>query len=359
MRRRSVYKIDLVGDGIENPHNVRAMIGAATMFDGRCLLLDRKDIAAEAECLVTTIDQVMSEHDMIIALDNQPGAKSVYGYRVPAAKRNVAVVAGNERLGVSRSTVSSAHAMLCIPMVSRKVNCLNVASASAVVLYYLSNRFAGAMATRSQPQKRRPEILMIAGRDHVELGSSIRSACAFGWNRVFVEDRRNIWFGADHGLKREARAAARRAKNEIRVIPTSGHHQYKFQEAIIVACGKHQDGNESMHAGGAVPLHKARLNEGPGQLVILIDQSAYDVSMIGEFSRFAHKVQVASLECGGSAHDHQFRLTASIAMAEIARQVGQKSPWKPTPQEPLYESALRSIADEQGEIFTLEDLQQF
>jgi hypothetical protein len=351
-----MHKFDLVGDGIENPHNARAMIGAATMFGADCSLLDRKGIATQVECSVATLEQVVSEHDMIIALDNQPGAKSVYGYRVPAESRNVAVIAGNERLGVSHSIVSSAHAMLCIPMVSRKVNCLNVASASAVVLYYLSNRFAAAMATRSQPQKRRPEILMIAGRDHVELGSSIRSACAFGWNRVFVEDRRNIWFGADHGLKREARAAARRAKNEIRVIPTSQHHQYKFQEAVIVACGKHQD-RKGVH--GAVPLHKARLAEGPSQLIVLVDQSAFDISMIGDFSRFANKVQIAYLECGGSAHEHQFRLTASIAMAEIARQVGQKTPWKPTPQEPLYESALRSIADEQGEIFTLEDLQQF
>ncbi len=351
-----MHKIDLVGDGIENPHNARAMIGAAMMFGGRCSLLDRKGIAGQIECSVATLEQVLSEHDLIIALDNQPGAKNVYGYRVPSESRNVAVVAGNERLGVSHSVVSSSHVLLCIPMVSRKVNCLNVASASAVVLYYLSNRFAAPMAIRSQPQKRRPEILLIAGGDHVELGSCIRSACAFGWTRVFVEDRRNVWFEADHGRKREARAAARRAKNEIRVIPTSEHHQYKFQEAIIVVCGQLQNGK---HAGGAVPLHKARLAEGPSQLIVLVDQSAFDVSILGEFSRFAHKVQVASIECGDSVHNHQFRLTASIALAEIARQVGQKTPWKPTPPEPLYESALRSIADEQGEIFSLEELQQY
>lgn len=351
-----MHKIDLVGDGIENPHNARAMIGAATMFGADCSLLDRKGIATQVECSVATLEQVVSEHDMIIALDNQPGAKSVYGYRVPAESRNVAVVAGNERLGVSHSVVSSSHALLCIPMVSRKVNCLNVASASAVVLYYLSNRFAAPMATRSQPQKRRPEILLIAGSDHVELGSSIRSACAFGWQRVFVEDRHNVWFGGNHGLKREARAAARRAKNEIRVIPTKQHHQYKFQEAVIVVCGVSRG---SSRLSGVVPLHKARLAEGLSQLVVLIDQSVIDDSIIGEFSRFAQRVQMAFIECGDSVHNHQFRLTASIALAEIARQVGQKTPWKPSPQEPLYESALRFIADEQGEIFSLEELQQF
>lgn len=349
-------KIDLVGDGIENPHNLVAMKSAAEMFGGRCLLIDRKHIGDAGDSVAA--DAIADTHDLVIALDNHPGAKSIYGYRVSGDSRSIAVVAGNERMGVSRTMLAASHALLCIPMVSRKVNCLNVASASAVVLYYLSNRFSGAMATRSHPQKRRPELLLIAGRDHVELGSSIRSACAFGWTRVFVEDRGHVWFGADHGLKREARAAARRAKNEIRVIPTNEKYEYKFQSALVVVCGQ----PEYRHSGSgtsSTPLHKARLADGPSQLIVLVDQSTFDVAMLGDLTRFASNVQLAAIECGGLSHDHQFRLTASIAMAEVARQVGQKTPWKPTPQEPLYESGLRTLADDQGEVFTLEDLRQF
>lgn len=224
-------------------------------------------------------------------------------------------------------------------------------------MYYIANRFSGNMTTRSNPQKRRPELLLIAGSDHVELGSAIRSACAFGWSRVFVEDRHNVWFGSDHGIKREARAAARRAKNEIKVIPTRADFNYKFERATIVVC---RTSDSRLASQSRIQqLHRAKLDDGPSQLIVLIDQSVFNLTDCGDFARLAATVDIAQMECEASEHQHQFRLTSAIAMAEVARQVGLKTPWKPTPQEPLYESALRTIADEQGEVLTLEELQIF
>ena len=347
-----MHKVSLLGDGIENPLNAVVMIHAAEMFGGDCVFLDTHHLAqswSEESTLLSAVSKqrVLQEHDLLLALDNHPGAKSLYGYRVPERSR-VILVAGNERRGISKNMLDSAHDLLVIPMVSRKVNCLNVASASAVALYYLSHRFAGGLVTKNNPQKRRPELLLIGGSEHVELGSAIRSACAFGWNRVFLEDRGNVWFGGDHGLKREARAAARRAKNEIRIVPTHEKFNYRFERATIVTT-----------SGEGVPLHNAKLADGPGHLIVIADESK-SCDLVGEdLQRFAAKVDFAHIEIPAQSFGYNFRLPASIAMAEVARQVGQKTLWRPVTQEPLYESALKVVAQEQGESWTLEDLQQY
>ena len=46
-------------------------------------------------------------------------------------------------------------------------------------------------------------------------------------------------------------------------------------------------------------------------------------------------------------------------MAEISRQVGQRALWKPTRQEPIYESALKLLSEEQGEEIDLDDLSEY
>lgn len=345
-------RFDLIGDGVENPHNALAMMHAARMFGGDCSFLDTHGLAAQWAQQddrpdVVRGEDVLARGDLVLALDHHPTARSLYGYRPPAHQR-ATLVAGNERQGVSRGMLAAARDRLVIPMASRKVNSINVASASAVALYYLSNRFAGAMPTRSNPQKRRPELLLIGGGGHVELGSAIRSACAFGWSRVFVEDRGSVWFEGAHGARREARAAARRAKNAIRVIPTHRDDRYHFQRATIVTCRRK-----------GTPLHRARLAEGQSQLLVLADESAHDVVGGEALSRFAGQVEVAHIEIPAEHYGYYFRLMASIAMAESARQVGQKAPWRPVPQEPLYESALATIAQEQGEVLTLDDLAEY
>jgi tRNA G18 (ribose-2'-O)-methylase SpoU len=344
-----MHKVNLLGDGIENPLNAVVMIHAAEMFGSDCKFLDKRSLAqswSEQSLPLPTVskENVLQEHDLVLALDNHPGAKSLYGYRLPERSR-VILVSGNERLGISKNMLDSAHDLLVIPMVSRKVNCLNVASASAVALYYLSHRFAGGLVTKSNPQKRRPELLLIGGSEHVELGSAIRSACAFGWNRVFLEDRGNVRFG---GLKREARAAARRAKNEIRIVPAHEKFNYRFERATVVTT-----------SGEGVPLHNARLADGPGQLIVIADESTPGALVNEDLQRLAAKVDFAHIEISAQSFGYNFRLPASIVMAEVARQVGQKAPWRSVPHEPLHESALKIIAETPGEMWTLEDLQQY
>ena len=70
--------------------------------------------------------------------------------------------------------------------------------------------------------------------NHVEVGSAIRSTAAFGWGRVFIEDRKQVWFGCDRAIRSEGRAAARRGRNEITCIPCPAGASHAFAHVTII-----------------------------------------------------------------------------------------------------------------------------
>ncbi len=350
---RQKNKVELVGDGLENPFNALAMLDAAKMFDTTCVFRDRMNLTSawEAEMggeqLLSYIDQESLEtmYSPLLALDNLKNAQPIYGFQLPSESR-AALVAGNERLGISSKISTTANHALLIPMVSKKVNCINVAAACAVSLYYLSFGLKGRMQIRKDPQKRRPELLFVGGKDHVELGSAIRSATAFGWTRLFLEDRHHAWFGADRLQTSESRGAARRSKNSIRVVPTTSDNKYFFREAVVVTCAERGD-----------PLHQIDLARGEHQAIIVCDES--DGFTDESWSRVAESVKYARIHTPGAQYGYHFRHFASIVLAEVARQVGQKSLWTPSKQEQLYESSLKLLVDEKGEEIFLEDLENY
>src|SRR5262249_29674308 len=146
-------------------------------------------------------------------VENTATARPVYG-RSPA-RGTVTLAVGNERRGLSRELLVTAAETVIIPTLSRTVRTLNVAAAAAVAGWYIARGSRGQAQPR-HPERRRPAVL-ISGDDHVEVGSSLRSAAAFGHQQVFLEDRGAGWFDGDHHQRREARAAARRHKNPLRV----------------------------------------------------------------------------------------------------------------------------------------------
>ncbi|MGH8247000.1 MAG: TrmH family RNA methyltransferase [Gammaproteobacteria bacterium] len=130
--------ITLVGDGIENPWNARAMLHAAGMFSSSCHFRDGCDLArAWAETFpldhplpVIGHGELARDYSPILALDNLEGAKSIYGLEIGRGPRP-AVIVGNERRGVAKDIAPICTDTAEIPMVSRRLNCLNVAAASS------------------------------------------------------------------------------------------------------------------------------------------------------------------------------------------------------------------------------------
>ena len=344
--------IRLVGDGIENPFNARVMQAAAALFGGPCRFRDRADLAAawstehpDAEALDLLTTEDLAACAPLIALDNVPGAQPVYGFRLPRGPRP-ALLAGNERQGIARDALKLASHHVLIPMSGHRLNTINVAAASAVALYYLARGGGGPLQVTPQPQKRRPELLLLGAADHVEVGSSIRSAGAFGWERALVEDRAGVWFGAPRHVTAEGRGAARRHRNPIRLIPAEPTSDYAFQEVWVVTRNQ-----------GDVPLHRANLAAGPRSLLVIPDETAVDLDA-EPWDRLGARVRFARLDLPDLSVPCPYRLSASIALAEAARQVGlrERLPGRPPRAEPMYDRALTVLAAEAGETVDLEEL---
>ncbi len=359
--------ITLVGDGIENPWNARTLIDAAALFGGGCVFRDRSGLAgawratpgAQDGLRLVSRDDLARDYAPIVALDTLDGAEEIYGFRLTDGPAPApALIVGNERRGIARDLLAVADRVARIPLPSRHLGSLNVAAAGAVALYYLMRGGGAKLQPRDQPARRRPELLLIGGADHVELGSAIRSAGAFGWERILVEDRAEAWFGADRVTRSERRAAARRGRNPIRLIPAAPDERYAFEEVCVVTTGH-----------GDTPLHRANLARGPRQLIVLPDESQIDLAAerwarLGAAVRFVHLDLPSQVPI--PPERYHFRLGATIALAEAARQVGQRAR-PPVEREeprsrrhvPFYDRALALLDEARGETVFLEDLEGY
>ena len=344
----------LVGDGIENPANALTMIHAAALFGAACRFRDTKGLA-ESRVVAGLPGETFSEitgaeiqalHSRIIAFDNLPGARDVYGFH---AGRDFVVLMGNERRGLSHEFTSLATDRVQVPMLSRRINCLNVAAASAVALYYLCAPPVGAMAVRKDPRSRRPELLLLGPGDHFELGSTIRSAAGLGWERAFIEDLHQVWFGCDRAIRSEGRAAARRGKNEILLIPCPTGATYSYPRVTVITCKR-----------VGLPLHRTNFTGGPSQLVVIPDESRVE-SVAENWSRFGRQVEFAHLQLPNADFAYHYRLVATIALAEVSRQVGRRPAVKvPTgPRPPIYDHTIEQLAQATGEFVGFDELLRY
>jgi len=286
-------------DGVENPAN-----------------LDR--IADAARLLGATRADTVSGH--LIAVENSRGARSVYGRNPLNGAATIAV--GNERRGVSAHVLDRADETLVIPTMSRTVTTLNVAAAAAVAGWYVI-RGSASQAMAARPDHRRPALLIV-GDDHVEAGSTLRSAAAFGFRDVLLEDRGAGWFEGTAAVRREARAAARSHKNPLRIHRADLRSAARFEEIVLVSA-----------FGTAPPLRRERLIRGQRQIVV-IGAAPDELSTIA-----SDRLRVTTLDLVPTPRP-PLRLVASIVLAEIARQVGRRrpTPGRPAPRPPTYETAL-------------------
>jgi hypothetical protein len=244
----------------------------------------------------------------LIAVENSPQAREVYGRQPLRGSATLAL--GHERRGLSRAMLAAADETVVIPTLSPTVTTLNVAAAAAVAGWYVL-RGSGPQARAAQPARRHPAVLL-SDDDHVEVGSSLRSAAAFGLREVFLDDRGAEWFDGPHGQRREARAAARRHKNPLRVRRAPPGFTSGFDEIVVVNPW-----------GPGRALNRQPLTRGRRQAVV-IGAAAQQLKAFP-----ADRVRVTALGLRESARV-PLRLVASITLAEIARQAGRPAP-RPTP----------------------------
>jgi hypothetical protein len=256
----------------------------------------------------------LAELSPIIAVENAAGADDLYGFRPPPGGR-LAVVVGNERKGIARDVLDLAWRTVRIPVASVHVNTINVAAAAAVALYFISRGGGRRLRTRTEPHRSRPEVLIAGPTDAIELGSAVRTAACFGWGRLFLDDRHGAWFAKDRVTRSLGRGAARRGRNAIRVIPVHADRCGAFDEVCVVTA-----------SGDGEPLQQVDLARGPRQLVVLPDESSgeWDGRPFARLGRRVRQVRIDGVRDERDRSRRRFRLTAAIALAELARQVGVK-----------------------------------
>jgi hypothetical protein len=307
-----------LAETVENPGNRHRIADAADLLGGSC----------------TTVPD-----GHLIAVENSPQARSVYGR--PALRGPATLALGHERRGVPRALLAAADETVVIPTMSRTVTTLNVAAAAAVVGWYVL-RGCGPQAIAAHPARRHPAVLL-SGDDHVEVGSSLRSAAALGWREVFLDDRSAGWFDGPSWLRRESRAAARRHKNPLHVRRASRDVAAGFEEVVVVS-----------PAGPGRAVTRQPLARGRRQLVVIGAGPEQVAALPGG------RLRVASLGLRELGCAPPLRLVASIALAEIARQAGRPPPGRrtppggpvPGPRAAVYERELKLVAD--GELLVID-----
>lgn len=340
----------LIGDGIENPGNAHALCDAASMFAGSCLFRGYRTSSNESESppkeprLPTLGPDAFAGFRPLVALDNVPGAAGVYGFRPPAGPAP-GLVAGNERRGISREALAQTQQAVQIPLAGGRLNTLNVAAA-AVALYYLSRGGGPALHVSAHPHTRGPELLLAAPADHIETGSTIRSAAAFGWQRVLIDDRHGAWFGRDRATKSESRAAARRHRNPIHVVPAGRENRLAFREVMVVTT--RPDG---------VPMYRAALAGGPGCVLVIPDENGVDVEC-ERWDRLGATPRMVSLTLPAGEFPYRYRLITAIVLAEAARQIGRPAhaARRAPARAPAYDRAIALMAGEAGEMVYPDEL---
>jgi tRNA G18 (ribose-2'-O)-methylase SpoU len=290
--------------------------------------------------------ELLTELLPIVAIENASGSRSVYDASLPRGRPSIVV--GNERRGVRGDVLRAASECVDIPMPGRGVKTLNVAAAAAVALFYLLASERRPMRHAPRPENRRPGVLLMAPADHVEAGSVLRSAAAFGWRAVGLDDTERVWFGVPRSARTEGRAAARSHRNAIRVLPMRAEGPLGF--ARVVVAGVAVDGPL---------LHRVDLAAGRSMLLVLPDEGN---DRAVEWRSLAPRVEFARVALPADDFPYRYRLVASIVLAEAARQIGRAAAGERIrqPRRGLtYESALTVAATTEPDVVSAEDLRAY
>lgn len=217
MKTSDISQFSLVPLDTEGEWNRPLLENAAALSDAPCVFASSGTAATELQNGTCLLDEVLDGFQHIVACEAVRDSRSVYAF--PAPRGSTAVIVGNEEKGVPRSVLKRADAIVVVPMTGAGMSSVNVAVSAAVVLYAFSKDLGRRKKPPSRLRRRDIDVLIDAPPDPHELGSLLRSAWAFGWRRMFVADEHRVWFGAEQKVILEGRAAARRAKNPIAVLP--------------------------------------------------------------------------------------------------------------------------------------------
>ena len=241
MSRKGISGICLVPLDSEGEWNRPLLEDAAAMSGADCQFASsdacRPGQAEAASPGVRALGDVLAGFQHVIACEAVRDGKNIYEF--PAPRGRTAVIVGNEEKGIARSVLKRAESVVAIPMRGAGMSSLNVAVSAAIALYALS-KVLGRKKRRARGLAQRDvDVLIHAPNDPHEIGSLLRSAWALGWRRVFVSDPHGVWFTRDQRAVLDSRAAARRFKNPLAVLPAD-HLDLGAYDGTLVCDGRRE-----------------------------------------------------------------------------------------------------------------------
>ncbi len=227
-------RITLIGLEIEGEWNVPLLTNAAEISGASLLIAPGETPAGVDENTkdsVSAIDELLGQFDHVVACEVTEQSRSVYDFAAP--RGHLGVIVGNERNGIPGRILKKVSRVVSIPMLGRGLSSVNVAVAAAVILYVVERDLGRKRCNTSALSHRDVDILMHGPSDPSELGSLLRSAWAFGWQRVFLADRNGAWFVKDREIVLAGRAAARCESNRIVVSPREQLDSRNYDHVIV------------------------------------------------------------------------------------------------------------------------------
>lgn len=248
---------------IEGEWNKPLLVNAAALSGWEChfatsetMRFEPKDGESVSTLETACLEKVLEGCRHVIACETSHNSANVYDF--PAPRETTAVIVGNEEQGIPRHVLKWADRVVSIPMVPSSLSSLNVAAAAAIMLYVLTKDLGRKPRPKSRLRTVDVDLFVEAPTDPHELGSLLRSAFAFGWRRVYISDPHRVWFTEESKVILESRAAARRAKNPLAVLPAEQLDPSRYDAVLL--CDNTRQGH---------PLSKLRLSECQRLLIVL------------------------------------------------------------------------------------------
>lgn len=222
--------VTLIALDIEGSWNVPLLENAAELSQARLIFASSGEHANLAAPSSEPFEHTAKKFGTILACETGVKARNIFD--LPAPRGRSALVVGNEEQGIPKSVLKRCSATVTIPMFCEQLTSVNVAASSAVGLYVLERDLARkGFSTRSTGHSS-IDLLIRAPGDPAETGSLLRSAAAFGWKKVYLQDPAGSWFTESRESVSVSRAAARREINPIVVLQADELPAHRFEKVV-------------------------------------------------------------------------------------------------------------------------------
>jgi tRNA G18 (ribose-2'-O)-methylase SpoU len=227
-------ELTLVGLDIEGEWNIPLLRNAAALSGASLVFARGRDLTETPHTTaepVGWIDEVLGQYDCVFACEATEQSRSVY--ECPAPRGHLGLIVGNERTGVPHDILKRVSQVVSIPMFGQGMSSVNVAVAAAIVLYVTERDLARKRLRTSTLSHRDVDVLLVGPPNPSEIGSLLRSAWAFGWQRLFLSDPHGVWFTKDRETVLASRAAARGEVNRIVVRPWEQLNLRDYEQVVV------------------------------------------------------------------------------------------------------------------------------